>query len=33
MTAGVSAGMKEEVKKVYQEAEQADHEILDLLHK
>ncbi|MBI5962009.1 MAG: hypothetical protein HY863_00915 [Chloroflexi bacterium] len=28
MTAGVSAEMKEEVKKVYQEAEQADQEIL-----
>lgn len=27
-TAGVSAEMKEEVKKVYQEAEQADQEIL-----
>ncbi|MBI5352377.1 MAG: hypothetical protein HZB50_07030 [Chloroflexi bacterium] len=27
-TAGVSAEMKEEVKKVYQEAEQADEEIL-----
>ena len=28
MTAGVSAEMKEEVKKVYQEAEEADEEIL-----
>ena len=28
MTAGVSAEMKEEVKKIYQEAEQADQEIL-----
>lgn len=28
MTAGVSAEMKEEVKKVYQELEQADREIL-----
>lgn len=27
-TAGVSAEMKEEVKKIYQEAEQADQEIL-----
>ena len=26
--AGESAGMKEEVKRIYQEAEQADHEIL-----
>ena len=26
--AGVSAQMKEEVKRIYQEAEQADHEIL-----
>ena len=28
MTAGVSAEMKEEVKRVYEEAEQADREIL-----
>jgi len=28
MTAGVSADMKEDVKKIYQEAEQADQEIL-----
>ncbi len=28
MAAGVTAGMKEEVKKIYQEAEQADREIL-----